>query len=95
MARLDREGMSKEAANSLGATADESGVADLVCEKGLIILTPDAGDFKDAFKRAKKMDGYRWIMLNEADLFKANTLSISSRAGMITPAGKVLKNARL
>ena len=58
-------------------------------------LIADAGDFKGAFKRAKKMDGYRWVMLNADDLFKANTLSISSRAGMITPQGKVLKNARL
>lgn len=94
MARLDRDGMIKEAQASLGAQADESGAADLVCEKGAIILAPDAGDFKDAFKKAKKMDGYRWIMINEADLFKANTLSISSRAGMITPQGKVLKNSR-
>ncbi len=95
MARHDRESMIKEAHINLGSEPDPSGVADLVCEKGLIILAPDAGDFKDAFKKAKKMDGYRWIMLNEADLFKANTLSISSRAGMITPEGKVLKNARI
>ena len=94
MARHDRDGMITAAQASLGAQVDESGVADLVCDKGQIILAPDAGDFKDAFKKAKKMDGYRWIMINEADLFKANTLSISSRAGMITPEGKVLKNSR-
>lgn len=94
MARHDRESMIKEAHINLGSEPDASGVADLVCEKGRIILAPDAGDFKAAFKKAKKMDGYRWVMLNEADLFKANTLSISSRAGMITPEGKVLKNAR-
>ena len=94
MARHDRDGMIKAAEASLGAEVDGSGVADLVCSKGLIILAPDAGDFKDAFKKAKKMEGYRWIMINEADLFKANTLSISSRAGIITPEGMVLKNSR-
>jgi hypothetical protein len=87
--------MAEAAQASLGAQPDESGIADLVCEKGAILLAPDPAGFKDAFKKAKKMKGYRWIMINEADLFKANTLSISSRAGMITPEGKVLKNSRV
>ena len=95
MARLDREGMIKEAFISMAAEPDDSGVGDLVFEKGAIILVPDAADLKEAFKRAKKMAGYRWIMINSDDLFKANPLSISSRAGMITPQGKVLKNARV
>ena len=48
---------------------------------------------KAAFKRIKKVEGYRWVMINKEDLFAANTLSLGSKAGMITADGEVLKNA--
>ncbi len=93
--RLDHDGMRAAAEANLGATADESGATDLVFDKGSMVLAAAPEDMKAAFKRVKKVDGYRWVMINEADLFAANTLSLGSKAGLITPDGKVLKAANL
>lgn len=80
----------------MGATPDISGAADFISdEKGSIIVAAEAGDMKSAFKRIKKVDGYRWVMINRDDLFAANSLSIGSKAGLITPDGTVLKAADL
>lgn len=95
MARMNRDEMAGAVVDVLGATADESGGAEFVAERGSIILAAEAGDMKSAFKRIKKVDGYRWVVINKADLFAANSLSIGSKAGLITPDGEVLKNADL
>jgi hypothetical protein len=93
MARMTREQMLVAAAETMDAMPDASGKADLVGEKGSIIVAPEVTELKAAFKRIKKVDGYRWVMLHREDLFAANTLSLGSKAGMITPDGTVLKNA--
>ena len=71
--------------------------ADLVFDKGSIkgsiVLASETGDLKAAFKRAKKINGYRWVAINREDLFGANPLSLGSKAGILDAAGKVLKNA--
>jgi hypothetical protein len=93
MSRLDREGMVAAATGTLGAAPDDSGVADMIFDKGQLLLAPELNEMKKIFKRAKKLEGYRWVMINGADLVLANTLSIGTKAGIITPDGKVLKNA--
>lgn len=63
--------------------------------QGSVVVAADAGDMKAAFKRLKKCDGYRWIVINRDDLFAANTLSIGSKAGIMDADGKILKAADL
>ena len=91
MSRLDQEGLTAAIAGFMEASADSSGAADLVSEKGSIIVAAEVDDLKAAFKRIKKVDGYRWVAINREDLFAANTLSLGSKAGLIDQTGKVLK----
>lgn len=93
MARMNSEEMKAAAIDTMGASVDPSGAADLVSDKGSINLAGDASEMKAAFKGIKKVDGYRWVMINRDDLFAANGLSIGSKAGLITPDGTVLKAA--
>lgn len=93
MARMNRDELLAAAVDTMGATSDPTGAADLVAERGSIIAAGEAGEMKAAFKRIKKVDGYRWVLINRDDLFAANNLSIGSKAGLITPDGTVLKNA--
>ncbi len=93
MARMNQDELTAAAIASLGAEPDPSGAADLICEKGAVVVAASANDFKKAFKRLKKVEGYRWAVINKEDLFAANSLSIGSKAGMIAADGSVLKNA--
>ena len=93
MARLDQQGLHDAVANVMNAQPDPSGAADLVSEKGSIVVAADPNEFKAAFKRVKKIDGYRWVAINREDLFAANTLSLGSKAGIVDAEGKVLKAA--
>lgn len=92
MSRLDADGLNAAAVSVLNAAPDPTGEADLVCEKGKIVVAADPQEFKPAFKRLKKMDGYKWIFINREDLFAANTLSLGSKAGILDASGSVLKN---
>lgn len=93
MTRLDNESLRAAAIQALGARPDESGAADLVCEKGSVVVAAGPSEFKGAFKRLKKIEGYRWIVINREDLFAANPLSIGSKAGILDADGAVLKAA--
>lgn len=93
MARLNQEELLAAASRIMSAEPDASGNADLVGQKGSIVVAADPGDFKAAFKRLKKVDGYRWIVINREDLFAANTLSMGSKAGIMDADGAVLKAA--
>ncbi|NNE95519.1 MAG: hypothetical protein HKN24_05770 [Acidimicrobiales bacterium] len=93
MSRMNHDELTEAAKTILNAEPDPSGAADLVCEKGSLVIAADAKEMKKAFKRLKKVDGYRWAVINKEDLFAANTLSIGSKAGMIGADGSVLKNA--
>ena len=93
MSRMNREELLAAATESMQASPDPTGKADLVSEKGSIIAAGEAGEMKNAFKRIKKVEGYRWVIINREDLFAANSLSIGSKAGIITADGSVLKNA--
>ena len=94
MARMNREQLLEVAAAHFEAAPDETGRVDLIGEKGSINVAAEAGEMKAAFKRIKKaVPGYRWVMINREDLFAANSLSIGTKAGLITPDGTILKNA--
>lgn len=91
MARLDQAGLTAAIAVVMNATPDASGAADLVCDKGSIVVIAEQAELKAGFKRVKKVDGYRWVAINRDDLFAANTLSLGSKAGIVDAGGKVLK----
>jgi len=93
MARLDQDQLLAAAKEFLAAERDPSGKADLVGEKGSVVVAADPADMKAAFKRIKKVDGYRWVVINREDLFAANTLSLGSKAGILDAEGAVLKAA--
>ncbi len=93
MARADRETLLAAAAEVLSAEPDPQGVVDLVYERGSVIVAATPAEIKAAFKRIKKIDGYRWVLINREDLFAANPLSIGSKAGILDAEGKILKNA--
>ncbi len=93
MARMNREQLLAAATQEFDATPDPNGKVDLVSERGSINVAGEAGEMKNAFKTIKKVEGYRWVMINREDLFAANGLSIGSKAGIITPDGSILKNA--
>lgn len=93
MGRLDQDQLMAAAVAFLGAEPDPSGKADLVAEKGSVVVVAEQADIKAAFKRIKKVDGYRWVVINREDLFAANTLSLGSKAGIYDADGAVLKAA--
>ena len=93
MARLNQEALIAVTRTNLDATDDPSGAADLVCDKGAVIVAAEQSDLKSAFKRAKKLPGYKWVVIHRADLFAANPLSLGSKAGIIDENGNMLKNA--
>ncbi|MCQ3814028.1 MAG: hypothetical protein KTU85_06385 [Acidimicrobiia bacterium] len=93
MARLNHEALCDSVAKAVGAAPDPSGEADLLFDKGKIIVAAQVADLKTAFKRVKKINGYRWVAINREDLFGANPLSLGSKAGILDANGKVLKAA--
>ena len=98
MARLDHNALCEALSTAVDASPDPSGDADLVFAKGqikgsIVVAFSEVAGLKKAFKRAKKIDGYRWVAINREDLFGANPLSLGSKAGILDAAGKVLKNA--
>ena len=95
MARQTQTELVETATRLFSAQPDASGAADLVGAKGSIIVAADPADLKAAFKRIKKIPGYRWVVMHRADLFLANTLSIGSKAGLMDEDGKVMKEAAL
>ena len=93
MARLNQARLTAAVVEVLNAEPDPTGAADLIGPKGSIVVAADPAGFKAAFKRIKKVDGYRWVVINREDLFAANTLSLGSKAGIIDADGAILKAA--
>ncbi|HKY48850.1 MAG TPA: hypothetical protein VJQ79_12795 [Acidimicrobiia bacterium] len=91
MSRLDASALTAAAVKALGAEPDPTGAADLVWNRGKVVVAAEAEGLKAAFDRLKKIDGYRWLVINREDLFAANSLSIGSKAGIVDPHGNVLK----
>lgn len=95
MARYNQEELMERAKELFSAEPDPSGAADFVGAKGAICVAAEPDDMKAAFKRIKKVDGYRWVVINREDLFAANTLSLGSKAGIMDGDGGILKAANL
>ncbi len=93
MSRLGREELLAAAQEHLGVEPDPTGTVDLVGDRGSVLVAPEPADMKAAFKRIKKVPGYRWVLINREDLFAANSLSIGSKAGIMAGDGSILKNA--
>jgi hypothetical protein len=95
MARLDRAAIVAKVCAAVGATPDPDGTADLVAERGHINVAASGGELKGAIQRLKTLPGYRWIAINEADLFTASPLTLGTKIGILDPNGRVLKAADL
>lgn len=95
MARLDRDALLRAAREALRAAPDPDGVSDLVGEKGHLNVAATPDDLKTAVQRLKPLMGYRWIVINGADLFAASPLTLGTKIGILDPSGRVLKNADL
>lgn len=95
MARLDRDGLVRSISTALSAQVDPEGVADLVAERGHLNVAATAADVKAALQRLKPLQGYRWLVINEADLFVVSPQTIGTKVGILDPSGRVLKNADL
>jgi hypothetical protein len=95
VARLERDAIVTSISAALGAAPDPEGIADLVAEKGRINVAARAADLKNAIQRLKPLNGYRWIAINEGDLFGASPLTLGTKIGILDPNGRVLKAADL
>ena len=95
MARLDRDAITKAISDALHASTDPTGTADLVSDRGRLNVAATAGELKDAIERLRPLSGYRWIVINQLDLFSASPLTLGTKVGILDPSGKVLKNADL
>ena len=95
MARLDREAIVTAISGALSASPDPEGASDLVAERGHINVAASAAELKSAIQRLKPLGGYRWLVINEGDLFAASPLTLGTKVGILDPAGRVLKAADL
>ena len=95
MARLDRAAIVSSISNALSATADPEGTADLIAERGHINVAATASELRSAVQRLKPLGGYRWLVINEGDLFAASPLTLGTKVGILDPTGRVLKAADL
>ena len=95
MARLDRDAITKAISTALSASPDPTGVADLVAERGHLNVAATVADLKGAVQRLVPLSGYRWIVINQVDLFAASPLTLGTKVGILDPSGRVLKNADL
>lgn len=95
MSRLDRDELLAAATTALQASPDPEGVADLVASKGRINVAASGAEIGPAIKRLASLGGYRWLVINAADLFAASPLTIGTKVGLLDPSGRVLKAADL
>lgn len=95
MARMDREAIITAISGALAATPDPDGTSDLVAERGHINVAATAAELKGAIQRLKPLSGYRWLVINEGDLFGASPLTLGTKIGILDPTGRVLKAADL
>jgi hypothetical protein len=95
MARSDKATIIAAVIAKLGASEDPEGLADLVASQGRINVAAEPGEIGPAIERLKPLPGYRWIVINPADLFTASPMTFGSKVGIMDPTGRVLKNADL
>jgi hypothetical protein len=95
VARLDHAAIVASISGALGATPDPEGTADLIAERGRINVAAGAAELKSAIQRLKPLSGYRWLVINEGDLFGASPMTLGTKIGILDPTGRVLKAADL
>ncbi len=95
MARMDHDHLTETIAARLSAEPDPSGRADLVCAKGSLGIAADRKAIKKTVKRLRPIDGYRYLVINRADLFAANPATIGTKIGILDAGGAMLKAADL
>jgi hypothetical protein len=95
VSRLDREGLIASAITALGASPDPAGISDLVASKGHINVAASHAEVGPAIKRLANVSGYRWLVINSADLFAVNPLTMGTKVGLLDASGRVLKAADL
>lgn len=95
MARSDKATIIAAVIAKLGASEDPEGLADLVASQGRINVAAAPADIGPAIERLKPLPGYRWIVINAADLFTASPMTFGTKVGIMDPTGRVLKNADL
>jgi hypothetical protein len=92
---MDRAAIITAISGALAATPDPDGTSDLVAERGHINVAATAAELKGAIQRLKPLTGYRWLVINEGDLFGASPLTLGTKIGILDPTGRVLKAADL
>ena len=93
MARLDKAAIAAALTDSLPATPDPDGRADLVASQGYISIAADAAAIGPAIAALKPLPGCRWIAINGGDLFHASPKTIGTKIGILDATGRVLKAA--
>ncbi|MEW5991757.1 MAG: hypothetical protein AB1736_10505 [Chloroflexota bacterium] len=93
MSRLDKAALVTAVGSKLGARPDPTGTVDLVTDNGHIAVAATVAEARPAIARLTAIDGYRWLVINAADLFAVNPLTIGTKVGIIDATGRVLKNA--
>ena len=71
MARLDHDGLWLLRWRSTGLKLIRQ-AKPTWCAKGALLIAADPKSFKAIFKKAKKMPGYKWVVINKVDIFAAN-----------------------
>ena len=95
MARMTHDQLSQAMISKLSAEPDPSGRADLICSKGSLGIAADNKQIKKTVKRLRPIDGYRYLVINRADLFAASPATIGSKIGILDANGALLKAADL
>ena len=93
MARMTQDQLREAMISRLSAEADPSGQADLICSKGSLGIAADNKQIKKTVKRLRPIDGYRFLVINRADLFAASPATIGTKIGILDANGALLKAA--
>ena len=95
MSRMTHDQLHQAMVSKLSAEPDPSGRADLICSKGSLGIAADRKQIKRTVKRLRPLDGYRYLIINRADLFSASPATIGTKIGILDANGSLLKAADL
>ncbi|MCY4368849.1 MAG: hypothetical protein OXF41_05365 [bacterium] len=95
MARMTHDQLQSAMISKLSAEPDPSGRADLICPKGSLGIAADNKQIKKTVKRLRPLEGYRYLVINRADLFAASPATIGTKIGILDANGSLLKAADL
>ena len=93
MARMNHDQLHDSMVDKLGAEPDPSGQADLICSRGALGIAADHRQIKKTVKRLRRIEGYRFLVINRGDLFAANPATIGTKIGIFDENASLLKAA--